>query len=235
MFDIAIIAGILAALAFLVVFISLCAGGLAFLLKNDKMKVKWKKVRLVSFILFCVFLIGDIVFIRLNAKKVVEGAIDATAYVGGELFGRGVSRGFQSFERNWDKGRLEQLENLSVQSFTVNKPGAAGSLDQNDEARLTKDSDKLTYTIEIVFENDSPAEEKLYFNDLVGNQYLTACDKDDNAYALSLSDSDSHKIPFGRSKFVFYALVPKDAEIDHLRYIKQKIYADQGQAQDQDQ
>jgi len=77
----------------------------------------------------------------------------------------------------------------------------------------------------MVFDNKSPADVKLYFDDLLGNNYLVACDKDDFSYSLWFNRGDyDDNILFGKSKYYFTVKVPEEVEIDHVKYVNKNIF-----------
>jgi hypothetical protein len=101
----------------------------------------------------------------------------------------------------------------------------------------------------LIFDNKSPAEVKLYLDDLIGNHYLAACDNDDFAYSLQLlytsvaterttettSNGTTERttqtsrqyadtiIPFGKSKYRFSITVPGEVELTHMRFLSNII------------
>ena len=153
------------------------------------------------------------------------------------MAGKGLALTFQSFEKNWDQNRLLQLQSLSVHPSTM-------SYEIKDNKRV--------YEIELILDNQSPTDTKLYLDDLIGNHYLVVCDKDDFVYLLKVSDRlmswletekmtektddgvtnrttersievGNTKIPFGKSKFGFTTSVPEDVDITHARFVNDVI------------
>ncbi len=194
--------------------------------KNDDGKKKSLKV-LIPLAIAWVVLIGvDTVLIVNYVYKNREGLLDKSA----EMVGRGFALTFQGFEKNWDKNRLQQLQNLHISFSSMD-------YELQNESRV--------YDIELIFDNTSPTEVKLYLDDLIGNHYLLVCDKDDFVYTLPLfyttirksqttkqtddeedswtrEDSVQYSntiIPFGKSRFRFNVTVPGDVEITHARFV----------------
>jgi hypothetical protein len=220
--------------------------------KNDNLRRLGFKILISSAVIWVIFLCVDIVLIvkdrdnilseagRLTGVMVGSGFEAAGEGIGkgfaaaGEGIGEGIAKAAQSFEKNWDKGRLKQLQKLHI-SFS--------SMDYE----IQKES--KIYDIELIFDNTSPAEEKLYLDDLIGNHYLMVCDKDDFVYTIPLFYTSIEKtktqvqkddgvtaktetvskqytdtiIPFGKSKYRFNVTVPSDVEINHARFVHTDI------------
>jgi hypothetical protein len=166
-----------------------------------------------------------------------DGILDKSVRIPAEIAGKGLSLTFQSFEKNWDQNRIQQLQNLHISPSTI-------------DYRI--ENETRVYDIELIFDNASPTEVKLYLDDLIGNHYLVVCDKDDFVYLLEVSDRlmSSVKtersieqatdgvtekttktstqyantiIPFGKSKFGFTVTVPQDVKITHARFVETVI------------
>jgi len=218
--------------------------------KNDNLKRLGFKILIPTAVIWLIFLCVDIVLIvkdrdnivsetgRLTGVMVGSGFEAAGEGFGkgfaaaGEGIGEGIAKAAQSFEKNWDKGRLKQLQKLHI-SFS--------SMDYEIQ------KDTKMYDIELIFNNTSPAEEKLYLDDLLGNHYLVVCDKDDFAYTIPLFYTSIEKtktqgqtddgeitstfskqysdtiILFGKSKYRFNVTVPKDVDITHARFVNTVI------------
>ena len=193
---------------FLVALISLIIFIYNVVRKNSDLQKKSLKILIPSAILW-VLLIGVDIFLTINyLSNNGREIVDKTLEISSEIVSRSLVSTLQNFEKNWDKGRLEQLKNLSI---------SLSSIDYE-----TKDGIK-DYTIEIIFDNNSPTEVKLYFVDLLGNNYLVACDKEDFAYPLRLKDEWDENIPFGKSRYNFTVDVSEGIEIDHIRYVTENI------------
>lgn len=205
--------------------------------KNDALKKKSFKFLVPSAVLW-------VVLIGINAALIVtflyknRGEIlDKSVRIPAEMAGKGLALTFQSFEKNWDQNRIQQLQNLHIAPSTID---------------YTTGNNTRVYDIELIFDNASPTEIKLYLDDLIGNHYLVACDKDDFVYLLEVSDRLMSSvmtersteqttdgvtertttvsrqyantiIPFGKSKFGFTVTVPGDVEITHARFIEKVI------------
>jgi hypothetical protein len=230
---IAVVIGIL----FLILAVSLGVLIYGNVTKNGDTKKKSLRV-LIPTVIVWVLLIGvNIVLIVTFVYNNRAEIIDKSVRIPAEMAGKGLALTFQSFEKNWDQNRLLQLENLRV---------SPSSMDYE-----TKDGRRI-YDIELIFDNNSPTEIKLYLDDLIGNHYLLACDKDDFVYTMKISDrpmtsvttermteqrtDDTTErttttstdyantiIPFGKSRFRFTLTVPEDVEITHARFVQNTI------------
>jgi hypothetical protein len=194
--------------------------------KNDNLRKLGFKILIPTAVIWVILLCVDIVLIvkdrdnvfgevgRLTGVMVGSGFEAAGEGFGkgfeaaGEGIGSGIAKAAQSFEKNWDKGRLKQLEKLHI-SFS--------SMDYE----IQKES--KIYDIELIFNNTSPAEEKLYLDDLIGNHYLVVCDRDDFAYTILFKQNSNTIILFGKSKYRFNVTVPKDVDITHARFVNTVI------------
>jgi len=202
--------------------------------KNDRIKNKSLKVLIPSAIVWILLIIVNTVLLVNYLYKNKEEIIDKSVRIPAEMAGKGLALTAQSFEKNWDKGRLQQLQNLHI-SFS--------SMDYEiqDETKI--------YDIEFIFENTGPAETKLYLDDLINNHYLLVCDKDDFVYTIPLVYTNIRKtqtkeqtdnevttrtqvtstqysntiIPPGKSRFKFNVTVPNDVEITHARFVNTVI------------
>jgi hypothetical protein len=202
--------------------------------KNDDAKKKSLKILIPSAVIWVVLTGINIFLIITFLYKNREEIIDQAVRVPAEMAGKGLALTVQSFEKNWDQNRIQQLQNLNISFSSVDS-------EDNDGERV--------YDIELIFDNNSPAEVKLYLDDLIGNHYLSAGDKDDFVYPIQLfynsvetetttvkTDNGTTErtiqtssqypdtiIPFGKSKYRFTLSVPKNVEITHVRFINNKI------------
>ena len=201
---ITIVIGILFFVGFISLIIFICN----IVKRNVDSQKRSLKILIPSVILF-VLLIGINIFLIIrylsnNSGNIVNTIIGKTS----EAVSRGFAATLQNFEQNWDRGRLEQLENLTILLSSI---------------EFEIEDDIKNYTLEIIFENNSPTDVKLYFVDLLGNNYLVACDKEEFAYPLGLKDRREDTIPFGKSKYYLTVNVLKEVEIDHVRYVGNNI------------
>jgi hypothetical protein len=237
MFVVIVIIAVLIGLLFIAAAVSLVSFIYSCIRKNDALKKKSFKFFVPSAIL-CIILFGVnivliVTFVHKNRGEILDKAVRIPA----EMAGKGLALTFQSFEKNWDQNRIQQLQNLHVSASTID---------------YTIENETRVYDIELIFDNDSPTEIKLYLDDLIGNHYLVVCDKDDFVYLLEISDrlmssvttersteqttdgvtertaTTSTRyantiIPFGKSKFGFTVTVPGDVEITHARFVKDVI------------
>jgi hypothetical protein len=205
----AIIIGIL----FFVVAISLIVFIYNLVSKNAVSQAKSLKVLIPSLIIW-VLLIGVDVFLLITyLQKNGEQILDKSFEISSDLLSRGMASTLQGFERNWDKQRLEQLENLDISMVSIEYEDKDGREDEDPTRE---------YTIGLVLKNNSPAEVKLYFGDLLENHYLVAIDTDNFAYGLWEKDGQ-YVIVFGESKCFVTASVGQDVTIDHVRYKNEDI------------
>ncbi|GHU57267.1 hypothetical protein AGMMS49975_22470 [Clostridia bacterium] len=233
MLTIVLIAVFLAVAGFLVFLGSFIASLAAHLSKNDKLKIKSRKVRAGGLICFGVCLIGVVALVYFKGSETANESLHGAGKFVGKFLGTGVSTAAQSFEQNWDSGRVEQMKNMTVTLGGVTS---------------APDGDNIVYEVEVVLNNQSPPDTKLYWADLIGNGQLAVCDSDDFVYTLSYNVSSSEsreiipdgdkttrkesyeinsktKIPFGKSRAYFLVTRPKDAlPIDHLQYLGEQIY-----------
>ncbi|MDR1898935.1 MAG: hypothetical protein LBQ55_02905 [Treponema sp.] len=113
------------------------------------------------------------VFIVTLVVKNREAIIDKAVRIPAEMAGKGLALTFQSFEQSWDQNRLLQLEKLRVSASSL-------SWEDGENGRV--------YDIGLIFDNDSPEDIKLYLDDLIGNHYLLAGDRDDFVYPMKIAD-----------------------------------------------
>ncbi|MDR1174521.1 MAG: hypothetical protein LBK83_03495 [Treponema sp.] len=237
MFVAIVIIAVLIGLLFIAVAVSFVSFIYSNIKKNDILKKRSFKFLVPSAILWVLFIGINIVLIVMFLHKNREEILDKSVRIPAEMMGKGLALTFQSFEKNWDKNRIQQLQNLYISSSTID---------------YTIENGMRVYDIELIFDNNSPAEVKLYLDDLIGNHYLVVCDKDDFVYLLEISDRlmSSVKtertteqttdgvterttktstqyantiIPFGKSKFGFTVTVPEDVEITHARFVEKVI------------
>jgi len=233
MFSVIVSIGVLIGILFIVVLISFILF-LDNMKKNNNIKNISLKVLIPSAIVW-VLLIGVNIVLIVNYIYQNKGELkDKVVRLPSEIVGKGLALTAQSFEMNWDKNRIQQLQNLHI-SFS--------SMDYE----VQKES--KIYDIELIFDNKTPTEIKLYLDDLIGNHYLMVCDNDDFVYTIPLfytrikniqtkeqtDDGVTSKtetittqysntiIPFGKSKFRVNVTVPNDVDITHARFVNTVI------------
>jgi hypothetical protein len=233
---IVIIAAVIGIL-FITVLVSLVSFIFNSVKKNEAARKKSFKVLIPSAIawvlLIAVNTVLIVTFLYNNRKEIADKAVRIPA----EMTGKGLALTFQNFEKNWDRNRLSQLQNLHISPSSMN---------------YEIEDSKRVYDIELIFDNESPADVKLYFDDLIGNHYLVVCDKDDFVYLLEVSSKlmttvetaktteetsggvtatttrtsteyANTKIPFGKSKFRFTTTVPENTDIEYARFVNDVI------------
>lgn len=237
MFIAIVIIWVLIGLLFIAAAVSLVTLIYSIVRKNDALKKKSFKFFVPSAVLWVMLIGMNIVLTVMFLRKNSEAILDKAVRIPAEMAGKGLALTFQNFEKSWDQNRIQQLQNLRISASTID---------------YTIENETRVYDIELIFDNDSPTEIKLYLDDLIGNHYLTACDKDDFVYLLEISDrlmtsvttersteqttdgvterttrtSTQYAntiIPFGKSKFGFTVTVPGDVEITHARFVKDVI------------
>jgi hypothetical protein len=237
MFVTIVIISVLIGLFFIAAAVSLVSFIYSNIKKDDVLKKKSFKFLVSSAVLWVIFIGINIALIVMFLHKNREEILDKSVRIPAEMAGKGLALTFQSFEKNWDQNRIQQLQNLHISSSTMD---------------YIIENETRIYDIELIFDNTSPAEIKLYLDDLIGNHYLVVCDKDDFVYLLEVSDRlmSSVKtersteqttdgvterttktstqyantiIPFGKSRFGFTVTVPRDVEITHARFVEKVI------------
>ena len=203
-----ILVSIIASLLFLTALISLIAFIINSTRKNPDSQRRSIKILIPSAVIWIVLMGVDIFLIVTYLYNNGGKILDITLEKSSEIVSKGLVLTAQNFEKNWDTRRLSQLENLSITLESI-------------EHEI--DEDIKRYKICFIFDNKSPIEVKLYFSDLLGNNYLFACDKNEFVYFLELEDWTSTVILPGKSRYNFRAEVPKDIEIEYIRYVNQKI------------
>jgi hypothetical protein len=201
---ISIIIGIL----FLVVLTSLVFFIYSSIKKQTDLQKKSLKF-LLSAAFAWILLIGVNVFLIMkfaynNGEIILDTALETTD----RLISNSYSLTNQFFEKKWEKNRLIKLEKLTI--FL-------------DSIKYETRGDLRKYTLVLIFNNNNPTDVKLYFSDLLDNNYIVACDKDDFVYPMELKDKQGEIILFGKSRHYFLVDVPKDVEIDHIRYVYKNI------------
>jgi len=169
--------------------------------QNNDAKRKSFKILIISLITWVLLVVINIFLTISFVYKNKENIIKVPA----EMVGKGLALTGQNIEKNWDKNRLEQLKNLQIFSSSI--------------SFKIEEGEKI-YDIELIFENNSPTEIKLYFDILTDKNYLVVCDRDDFAYPL---DSKYGIIPFGKSKNKFTVTVPADVDITYARFVNSII------------
>jgi len=198
--------------------------------KNEAAKKRSLRVLIPSAIAWFVLSAAAVALLVGYVYKNRESLLDKAVSVPAEAAGKGFALTFQSFEKNWDKNRLKQLESLRISFSSM-------EYEVVDDTKL--------YDIELIFDNTSPADTKLYLDDLIGNHYLLVCDRDDFVYTLPLTytktrttrtsensnEGESSRtetastqynntiIPPGKSRFRFNVTVPDDVELTHARFV----------------
>jgi len=233
MFSVIVSIGVLIGILFIVVLISFILF-LDNMKKNNNIKNISLKVLIPTAIVWVLLIGVNTVLIVNYIYKNKDELKDKVVRLPSEMVGKGLALTAQSFEMNWDKNRIQQLQNLHIYFSSM-------------DYEIQKES--KIYDIELIFDNASPAEIKLYLDDLIGNHYLLVCDKDDFVYTLPLmytkikttqtkeqtDDGATSKtetistqysntiIPFGKSKFRFNVTVPNDVDITHARFVNTVI------------
>jgi hypothetical protein len=197
----------LASIIFLISFI-------VFSIKKNQEKIK--KFRLLFIIFFALSLILSgldiyliISYIYNNRNVIIEKTIEKSSDIISDSLAQTVS----GFEKNWDKTLLKKFENLDITLVSSNQK--------------VKDK-KIIYTLELLFNNTNPDNAKIYFHDLLENNYLVACDKDDVVFIMKAIEYNSDKIPVGKTKGTFEVELKKDDNLTYIRFVHKKIMIENG-------
>jgi ABC-type multidrug transport system fused ATPase/permease subunit len=237
MFIAVVIISVVSGILFVVLAVSLIGFIVNSVQKNDAAKRKAFRIFIPSLVSWVLLTALNVVFIvrlvYINRNEILIKAVQVPA----EMAGQGLALTFLSFEKNWDQNRLRQLEKLIISPSSM-------SYEIHNGRRV--------YDIELIFDNTSPTDVKLYLDDLIGNHYLVLTDQDDFVYLLTISDRLTSSvrteesvaetsgdvtttitkssteyantiIPFGKSRFRFTASVPEDTDITRARFVNSII------------
>jgi heme/copper-type cytochrome/quinol oxidase subunit 2 len=205
MFVVIVVIAVIIGLLFFTVAISLISFIYNGIKKNEAAKKKSFWVLVPSAIVWILLIALNTILIITFFHKNKEEILDKAVRIPAEIAGKGLALAYQSLEKNWDQGIIQQFQNLNISPSTMNY--------------VVKDKNRI-YDIELIFDNTSPTEIKLYLSDIIRNNYLVVCDKDDFVYLLEPSSQRTNTIiPFGKSKLKFMVTAPKDVEITHARFI----------------
>jgi hypothetical protein len=233
MFLAIVIVSVIAGIIFVVGMVSIIVIIYSVNKKNDYLRKLGFKILISSAVIWLIFICVDIVLLVKDRDNIagevgrLTGVMVGSGFeAAGEGVGKGIATAAQSFEKNWDKGRLQQLQNLHISFSSMNYEVQNGI---------------KIYDIELIFDNKSPMEIKLYLDDLIGNHYLFVCDKDDFVYTIPLEYKriTSQKtndgttvtstqysdtiIPFGKTKYSFNVAVPSDVDLTYARFVDKII------------
>ncbi len=139
-----------------------------------------------------------------NHEAILSNLLDASSDVTSDSLARTAS----SFEKNWDKELIENFGKVSVSARSV---------------RTSPDEKGKKYEIEVLIENGNDESRKMYLRDMIGNNYLVACDSEDIAYPLIPKDLVTDKIPVGKSLVDVEVTVKEKTELTYLRFLRERI------------
>ena len=178
--------------------------------KNEPAKKKSAAVFIPSVIAWGALVAINTTLIVTFIYKNKDAILDTSTRLPAELAGKGLALTAQSFEKSWDENRIRQLANLHISPLAL-------EYEPLDNGK--------TYRLELILDNQSPPEIKLYLSDLINNHYLAACDAEYFVYPLEITaNHGNNAIPFGKNKFGFTVTVPAAVEITHVRFIREKIF-----------
>jgi hypothetical protein len=207
--------------------------------KNDKARMKTNLVRFVAFFLaFVVFgglntvLILKYVYdnrekIADAADSLITGTIDKTA----EYTTRSLLATASAYSKGYNANIIKQFEKLDISYLT---------------SKFEIHEDQKIYEIELALDNNMPANEEIYFGNLVVKNYLIACDEDDFVYDIVPEDADAGmtkygelvslleyfldreyskfgKILPGKTRHKILVEVPENTNITSVRFLDKKI------------
>ncbi len=160
---------------------------------------------------FLVVILADAVvigyYVYNNHEKIVSTVLEKTS----DITSHGLALTASNFEENWDKELIKNFGNVFISVRSV-----AFQVEKNEKI----------YTIEVVIDNHNEPKRKMYFHDLMNNNYLVACDTDDIVYVMETVKYDNDKIPVGKTIAKYTVAVAKDATLSYLRFIAEKISLD---------
>lgn len=129
---------------------------------------------------------------------------------GAEVIGGGLALTAAHFEQGWDKNLIKKFGNLEI---SVVKSGFSNG-------RKGK-----KYEIELMLDNHNPADDKIYFHDLIENNYLVICDRQDlvHPFGKNKINYETDKIPAGKTKASFEMIVSNDVTLEYIRFVTNRI------------
>jgi hypothetical protein len=179
------------------------------IVKKDEAKRKRTSIMFFSSLILFIVLIGlDIYLIVSYVYTNRNAIIDKTIEKSSDILSKGLALTASNFEKNWDKNLIKKYENLEVSIYS-------------SKFKVVKGNKK--YQIELLFNNSNLDENKIYLHDLVGNNYIVVCDKDDLVYILNPVNVDNDKIPVGKTKYSFKVTVSNEVNLDYIRFLHAKI------------
>ena len=157
---------------------------------------------------FLVVILADAVaigyYIYNNHDTILSTVLEKTS----DITSDGLALTASNFEENWDKELIKNFGNVFISVRSV-------------EFQL-EDNEKI-YTIEVIIDNRNEEKRKMYFHDLMENNYLVACDTDDIVHVMKTVKYENDKIPVGKTIATYKVTVDKDVTLSYLRFIGKKI------------
>jgi hypothetical protein len=180
------------------------------LVKKNKKGLTLNIVMLASSFFFVVVLgIVDIVlfglFVYQNRDEIVNAGLEVTS----DIVSRGLVMTYEGIVKTWDKELVKRLDNIDV------------SVDKVD---VQKEKNDTRYTIKVLLNNHNKNAESTSLSELIGGNYLMACDKNDAVYELSAGDHEGYFLPSGKSAVSLTVSVAKDIQLSYVRFADKKIF-----------
>ncbi len=163
---------------------------------------------LISCCAFFALLITDGFIVGKYVMKNHEAILSSLIETSSDLTSDGLVQTASNFEKNWDKELIKNFGNVSVSVRS---------------ARSSFVEEGKKYDIEVLIENRNDENRKMYLRDMIGNNYLLACDSEDIVYPLLPKDLVTDKIPVGKSLVNLEVTVKKETELTYLRFLRERI------------
>lgn len=150
----------------------------------------------------------DVYFIVSDIVNNKDSIVTAGLVAGADIVSKGLVLTFKGIEKNWSTEMVERLGNIRLELLS---------------AKSAVEKDAKVYTIELMFDNGNPNSYKVGLGDLITDNYLFVCDKDDVMYGLDPKLYQSYYLPVGKSKITFNVSVDKTVELAYIRFVERKI------------
>jgi heme/copper-type cytochrome/quinol oxidase subunit 2 len=175
--------------------------------KKEKMKsaiIAAVSVFILWIILGCINAFVIVSYIFEHREEIIDSGIHA----GAEFLAKGLVLTYKGIEKNWDAEVVKRMKNITIDIVKT-------------EVKIEKD--EKIYSIELLFTNTNPGSDRISLRDLIIDNYLVVCDRDDVMYGLEPSVYQSYYLPAGKTKSVFNVSVEKEVELRYIRFIDNKI------------
>jgi hypothetical protein len=199
-------------------FFTILVSGISLIAKSVRKKAEGKKsskiTLIASSVLFLAFIGLNVYFIINYVYNNRVAIVNKTVESGAEVLSKGLALTVSNLEKNWDRTLIKKFEKLEISILKT-------------EVANVKDGKK--YKFDLFLNNTNPMDIKIYMHDLFNNNYLVVCDKDDFVYLFGDKKWQCtvfyqiDAIPVGKSKASFEITLPKDVNLDYIRFMKEKI------------